>query len=291
VACLADLLDNESGDGRQPLELEDDSKIWKYMDLGKFASMLTTRSLYFACPVQFSDPYEGVLPKSHIEAEAKITQALLDPIIALTKQIANAIGAEQVEAHTRLQALNLSIDQMRRTRHREVNAKFGVSCWHQSEHESDAMWKLYSASGQGIAIESTVGQLRTCFENRDDFQIDRVRYMDFDRDPIEKNHKRYRLFIKRKSFECEREVRATILLPTEGAGVSVECDLNVLVTQIHVSPLVERFVSDAIEALCSGSVRCLSKPLRHSPLYSPPAEYEIDIDSAQPVSSQSPKLS
>ena len=74
---------------------------------------------------------------------------------------------------------------MRYTTHKVAASKFGVSCWHESEHESDAMWKLYSASGQGIAIESTIGQLRTCFGNREGLLIDRVRYMDFDRDPIE----------------------------------------------------------------------------------------------------------
>lgn len=88
--------------------------------------------------------------------------------------------------------------------HDQVNGKFGVSCWHESDYESDAMWKLYSASGQRIAIESTVGQLRESLGNRTDLIIDRVRYMDFEQDPIEKGHRHYRLFVKRKSFEHEK---------------------------------------------------------------------------------------
>lgn len=249
------------------------------MDLAKFASMLAAESVYFACPTQFSDPYEGTLPRSHIDAEAKIIQSLLDPCLALRNQLAaQAVpaGAEDL-CRRALQALDAAVDRMRYTTHKVTASKFGVSCWHESEHESDAMWKLYSASGQGIAIESTIGQLRTCFGNREGLLIDRVRYMDFDRDPIEKGYKHYKLFIKRKSFECEREVRATILLPEEGKGVPIRCDLSVLITCVHVSPLVEVFVKDAIEALCAGKIASLDKPVRLSPLYLAP-DCKMDIN-------------
>ena len=37
---------------------------------------------------------------------------------------------------------------------RETNAKFGATCWHINEDELDAMWQLYVAAGNGIAIES-----------------------------------------------------------------------------------------------------------------------------------------
>lgn len=72
-----------------------------------------------------------------------------------------------------------------------------------------------SASGQAIAIESTVGQLRASLGRREGILIDSVRYADFDHDEIEKSHKHYGLFMKRKSFEHEKELRATILLPPE----------------------------------------------------------------------------
>ena len=44
---------------------------------------------------------------------------------------------------------------------REAAGKFGVSCWHIDEHESEAMWQLYTAAGQGIAIESTKARLES----------------------------------------------------------------------------------------------------------------------------------
>jgi len=266
-------------DGFEPLD--DHSKIWKYMDLAKFTSMLATRSLYFACPTQFSDPYEGQLPKSHVDAEAKIMQGLIGPCVSLRNQFAaQTIPAEAEEVRRlALQALDLKIDLMRRPTHGVVNAKFGVSCWHESEHESDAMWRVYSASGKGIAIESTVGQLKASLGVREGVQIDRVRYMDFDRDPIEKGHRRYRLFIKRKSFEYENEVRATILLPKAGEGLLVKCDLDVLVNRVRVSPLVDAFVRDAVQALCTRETHVLNKPVQRSPLYCDP-DSEINISNA-----------
>jgi hypothetical protein len=103
--------------------------------------------------------------------------------------------------------------------------------------------------------------------------------MDFERDPIEKGHRRYRLFVKRKSFEHEKEVRATILLQQEGKGIPVRCNLDALITRIHVSPLVESFVKDAVEALCAGKTYPLDKPVLQSSLYDPPnGEINVNTD-------------
>jgi len=62
----------------------DGRTIWRYMDFAKFVSLLTGRVLYFACPAQFDDPYEGHLPRSHAEAWSEITQRLADDMLALT---------------------------------------------------------------------------------------------------------------------------------------------------------------------------------------------------------------
>jgi hypothetical protein len=246
-------------------------KIWKYMDLAKFVSMLATRSLYFACPIQFHDPYEGQLPRSHVEAESQMVQAFVDQTLAVRQQMASrGIPLQNLDA-----AFDRNFDRMRGAR-KEAAMKFGVSCWHDNEHESEAMWKLYSASGQGIAIESTVEQLRASLGDMKGLQIDPIRYMDFDRDPIEKGHRHYGLFIKRKSFEHEKELRATILLPEPGKGTAVPCDLDVLVNCVHVSPLGDGFVRDAIEALCTGNTHHLAKPVVRSPLYDAPG-YGLEL--------------
>jgi len=219
--------------------------------------LLTTRSLYFACPSELNDPYEGSFTRSEAKALSEMVQRTADGMLALRPHFAiksaNSLAVFDQTMRSFQQKVRESAGMTAR--------RFGVCCWHMSDYESDAMWKLYTASGQGVAIESTVSNLRASLGGRQDIQIDAVRYVDFDKDPIEKGHRHYFLFQKRKSFEHEREMRATIPLPKEGIGTLVPCDLDVLVNQVHVSPLVAGYVKDAVEGLCYGAARPLRKPV------------------------------
>jgi hypothetical protein len=247
------------------------TKIWRYMDLGRFASLLATRSLYFARPTELQDPFEGLLPRSHCEPISAGLQAMLDDFLHLKVQVVSMGGDTK-----RLDDALARLPQKVAALPREAASKFGVSCWHASEHESDAMWRLYSASGLGIAIESSVEQLRLSLGSREDVHIDPVRYADYDRDEIERGHKHYSLVMKRKCFEYEKEIRARIPLPEPGKGVLVPCNLDVLVTSVHVSPLAESYIKDAIEALCAGNTEALRKTVHQSTLYRAPG-YNISI--------------
>jgi len=40
---------------------EDPMKVWRYIDLAKFVSMLETQSIYFSRMDLFSDPFEGAM--------------------------------------------------------------------------------------------------------------------------------------------------------------------------------------------------------------------------------------
>ena len=111
-----------------------------------------------------------------------------------------------------------------------------------------------------------------------------MRYADFDTAPIEKGHEHYGLFMKRRSFEHEKELRATILLraeqwqlPEHDRGISVECDLDVLINRVHVSPSCAPFIATAVERLCLGKVKPLKKPVVHSLLLRDPG-FGITID-------------
>jgi hypothetical protein len=102
--------------------------------------------------------------------------------------------------------------------------------------------------------------------------------MDFANDQIEKGHKHYGLFLKRKSFEHERELRATVLLKTEGRGTFVACDLDTLITKVHISPIAPAYLEGVVRDICSASVRKLGKPIMKSPLYDKPgADYSLQF--------------
>src|ERR1700679_1683632 len=148
--------------------------------------MLATRSLYFACSSLMTDPYEGWMPRSHIAALTGLT----DTYLRQMKEVCNT--ALVLQPHRDPAAFEGILEDARRKLDvpkllQEVNLKFGLSCWHINDDESEAMWRLYAGTGSGIAIESTADKLKRTLR-ADGIIVDRVRYMNFERDEIEKGH-------------------------------------------------------------------------------------------------------
>lgn len=206
-----------------------------------------------------------------------MNQGWVDHIKSLMKQLVD----RSPDAKAELDKALVDLKEKLTSSYQEAGSRLGISCWHISEYESAAMWKLYSAPGSCIAIESTIGQLELSINHRTDLVIHRVRYMDFDNDPIEQGHKHYGLFLKRKSFEHEKELRVTVRLPEdlpkEERGIPVPCNLDTLISRIHVSAIALSYLRDAVEALCRGKMRSLQKPVLQSKLYNAP-EYGIEIN-------------
>jgi hypothetical protein len=251
------------------------AKIWRYMDLEKFVSLLSSEALYFACPCEFDDPYEGFYPKSYAQTFSLMSQQYLDQSLATRDNLVARYPGININGltdavHTAMERFKKAFD--------EVRLKFGLTCWHKNEAESEAMWKLYSASGHGIAIESTANQLRESILDKTSLVVGDVRYADFENDQIEKGHKNYGLFLKRKSFEHEKELRATILLKTPEKGEFVPCSLDTLITRVHISPLAPAYLKEVVDSICSGSVRKLCKPVLQSSLFDEPnADYRLNL--------------
>ena len=126
------------------MSISEDTTIWKYMDIAKFISLLTERALYFACVSEFQDPFEGVHSPAYISA------------VRPTLQEVAAKDAQNYRAELASMGIRLSEDQYNwidglrkqgmQSNFELASLNFGVSCWHQNEHESEAMWKLYAPS-------------------------------------------------------------------------------------------------------------------------------------------------
>lgn len=114
----------------------DSTVIWRYFEFKRFVDILKTHTLWFSRPFKFDDQWEGLYPPSYLRR---------------TKQYADANGIpfEEFDRDFRMRLL----------RHRYAHF---VNCWHMSDHESDAMWKLYALGKTGIAIRSTVGDVNEC---------------------------------------------------------------------------------------------------------------------------------
>ena len=113
----------------------DDTVIWRYFKFRRFMPVLEGR-FWFSRPFRFDDRWEGLFPPSYLRQ---------------TRRYADSKGIPHEEF-----ALEF---RKRLQRHR-----FGhfVNCWHISDDESDAMWKIYAPRKMGVAIQSTVGDINNC---------------------------------------------------------------------------------------------------------------------------------
>ncbi|MBK6701433.1 MAG: DUF2971 domain-containing protein [Saprospiraceae bacterium] len=170
----------EHPDFEQPKD--ESTKVWRYMDLSKFLSLLETSSLYFTRSDKFIDPYEGTIPK--------ITS---EKISTYFTEFDNACEMQN-------ELLNLF----------DLNRKLTlINCWYQSEYESDAMWHLYS--NKGIAIQTTFEKLKNSFNNsNDNVLIGQVKYIDYNIEGMFYLNALTPFLFKRISFEHEKEIRAVI---------------------------------------------------------------------------------
>lgn len=202
---------------------EQEVTIWRYLDLSKFVSMLATSSLFFSRADLLGDPLEGSFSRPTVLSRP-------DLIANLAKKH-GAIG--DIESQSQQIAAIMSRSQQRQTKHTYVN------CWHINEHESAAMWRLYSKSDEAIAIKSRYLRLVSSLD--EDCYVGQVFYLDYESDAMPIGNALVPFVCKRKSFEHERELRAvTTLNPVDEkalpVGIQKRIDLDTLVEAVHVSP-------------------------------------------------------
>ena len=203
------------------------------MSLEKFIHILHFSGVFFSYPGKLDDAFEGSLPTPTIE------------------RLRNLNAAELIEDSTKKGHV--------------------VSCWHEMDHESDAMWRLYAGRGAGIAVKTTFESLMESMspgwiENpHDTFMAGRVGYVDYDTEDIPVLHG-MSLFYKRKSFSYEREVRiACFENENESShGVIYHVNLEELIHEIVVSPLAEDWVLRIVVETTKRFNELLAQKIRRS---------------------------
>lgn len=169
-----------------------------------------------------------------------------------------------------------------------LRSRVVCNCWHLSEGESDAMWKLYG-NGVGVMIVSTVKRLRTaikggyskviCSPDPQEYSIAPVKYLsETNTSRLPKFYLERPWLLKRKSFAYEREVRISHELPWmmigfESGGMSIEIDPRRLVSEIVLSPFnpvwADQPLASAIKIISERSG--LDVPIRKSDHMNPPS--------------------
>jgi hypothetical protein len=205
---------------------DENTKIWRYMDFTKFISLLDKQATFFVRAGKLSDPFEGAHPRPVVKP--------WDLVIW---------------------------DYMSYIKHTEMVA---VNCWHRSDYESAAMWKLYLKSDEGIAIQSTFGRLTRSFEGTSrEVCAGIVSYLDYDSQPLSSDNILTFFLHKRRSFDHEQELRAMVIIPTisEGTsgilpgefitddGIYVPTNLDVLIEEVFVSPTSQPWFMDLIKSV------------------------------------------
>lgn len=216
------------------LKLPDNSKkIWRYMNFTKFLNLIDSESLFFCRADKFPDKWEGVFPKKMIEKFG-----------LMEKTIPSDDGKESSPCEWQ--------------REKEFRSHL-INCWHLSDVESDAMWKLYSGNDCGIAIQSTIQRFKDSFKKTDErVWIGMVEYEDFNTWQPENRHFNWGVsnilktfFMKRKGFEHENEIRAIINKAYEKhkceIGIYAKVDLNKLIENIYISPISEDWFKELVE--------------------------------------------
>lgn len=209
--------------------MSDNPKLWRYMDLTKFLETIIHQKLYFNRSDNFEDKHEG-------ELDYKTRQWIESyPFNNLFKQNIN----NNTEKYN-----------------------FFINCWHESDYESAAMWKLYGVINDAIAIYTDLNSLKDTLPK--DIQIYKVQYFDdqisFDINDI--GLTQTNLFTrKRKAFEHEKEYRAIYYhkgsdanLPNGGAfvgekGINFKINVSKMIKGVVISPYASNLVYPLIESI------------------------------------------
>ena len=206
-----------------------ETRLWRYMDVTKLVSLLGSDSLYFPRADLLGDPWEGAVSNLTIKSRERFP----------------------VEMHGGRADFNKAI----------IRQTF-ISCWHQNEYESAAMWKLYLKSNEGVAISTTCDRLSLCFRDGtpNDIFIGAVEYLDYTSHAIRDENAFQPFFNKRCSFSCENEVRAIVsplfqtppplsvsLNPPNGMALAI--DVNLLIEDVYAAPETPDWIRDALQSV------------------------------------------
>lgn len=235
--------------------------IWRYMDLSKFLYLLNAKQLFFTRLDKFQDKYEGEFPQKDFET---INNSFIESYINTGYSISRKDFLNTIDGANKYE--------------------FFANCWYKGSTESYGMWKSYLKSDEGVAIKTTITNLKQSLKLRIDDAIEfgAVEYIDYNKESILNLYKSNRekgLFtppfpglFKRKEFEFEKEFRIIALKRNDvterqlayADSVLIRIDPKMLIEEIYVSPFTGTWYLDLIKSVAQKYN--LNKPIIQSGL-------------------------
>jgi hypothetical protein len=245
----------------------DNPTIWKFVDLSTFLTILTDSCLFFSsinnlctddpfeCALWPCQKYNGWTKDIFIDRALSLSSVLPRPDL-FEEQIMQLerFGTYLAKADENKLIETVSWLELEFYRRRII-----CSCWHENMHESDAMWKIYSAR-TGVAIKSTAELLAQSIEGymtethsiqEIHYVMERVHYCE---EPqlasVPELYVSCPWMLKRSGFEHEKEIRIFNQAPDKtpaGSGIRIKVNLLRLAEQIVLSPFNPKYVNDGIQ--------------------------------------------
>lgn len=229
-------------------------RLFRYMNTSKFLSMITSGSLFFPSvgKLRASDPFEGgagLVNYLMLSADWNLLPEEGKNYFRNDEKFYNLYRLGQLKGYSADSSYS-----------RET---IFVNCWHASEYESDAMWRVYSELSEGIAIVTNIDRMKSAIvDESHSVYIGFVDYIDQRVERINDAHYLKRVMWKRHEFSHEREVRLVtsnmdnIEFYRDGTEpnikdknrnfVTVDVDLNCLIEAIIFNPRSETWYRKAI---------------------------------------------
>jgi len=242
--------------------IDKSQKLWRYMTLDRLINLLDTKKLFFT-PVKFyasSDPFEGLLPKAALDAIAGVindTQGMLLENIDKAKShaLSHSPLSDELKAQAAIEFAKIRADAESHAARMEkvyfnLMSCIVVNCWHQNDFESEAMWKLYSDSHKGIAIQTTAESLvESVIDSRASaIFFSEIKYIDYDSPKLKKEdcivNGNIGPLLKRTAFEHENEARLYFTPKKKYISLDeakpipelIDVDINKLIHKVFISP-------------------------------------------------------
>lgn len=262
--------------------MADDDVLWRYVPLEGLINMLESQSLHFS-PLeayQNTDPFEGYVPKVAMDAMASISSNTQKLNLATIERLERHVGPNL--APEKISELREAASQFKKEMGnvvKKVVKCLTVNCWHRNQHESEAMWRLYSHSG--VAIRTTVSKIRASLHANKQPHIvhmGAIKYLDFadstlsPPDCVTDDGQLFGM-IKRIAYSHENEVRMYITgnIDTKNYAaaspepISLDIDAMTLIDSLVISPFASTSMRKSIQAIAK-KYGIASSKLIESPL-------------------------
>ncbi|SEQ34555.1 hypothetical protein SAMN04488038_105297 [Solimonas aquatica] len=191
---------------------ENESLVWRYMSFAKFDWTIQNKCLWLCRADLLGDPWEMSLSGEQLR-------------LVINRHPITPIGEAQRESAEERAKRILGL----------WRSRTFVCCWNKSQHESNALWKIYCKNPDGVALQTTHQKLESI---KDRHSLHPVTY------PVPGSSNRTPTHTdlvtkKRPMFSYEEEVRIVFHDESNEAGtangVRLEFDLD-LIESIRVHP-------------------------------------------------------